>query len=871
MIPKRVFSTGLGVICGLFASQFQVSAQVLDFDATSEGPWSDVDRTTLTVPLVANGAIVLDGNVGSAEYGGFEGVNVVPGENAWILDWPADRAWDDADDSSFTYWLSHDDSYFYVGVAVKDDVVNSDDPNGSFWKDDAIEIVVDALNDRYDNNTDNSNDLYGGHIYINYEGRISVWDEAAGERTPGRWSTDVEFSYAEDGDIWAQGDEVAGGWNLEVRFHKRLFEDPVEGNKLRDGYRMGFNIGLDDDDQFGPGTNGSGERSQDLELQYFWANRLRLLGWNADEALDFSEQEIADGVHELWYDLGINSAGRLAHGGTGEVIFSMEGGGSTPAPVEPEPNPEPSPEPTPGAGEPVPAPSVVTSLDATKTQVALRLSEPPVIDGVLDVDESWSMAGGAAQNFWKVSYDEGLEDFFRGGVTGDSSMEPFDANDLQFNVYAGFDDENLYVAVEVTDDFVESDTVDAGSENGQTWQDDSIELFIDGDNSNFGERSTDGNPEVIDTGGQFVITPNNAYRHAEAGNPGFGPNEAWYAQADVTDSGWVGEFRISLDTIGNPSPGDVIGFTVGVNDDDFGGNAERQVLWVGSTHTESTYGNLILGERSYTAPLSESPVVDGTVDPAEYAGAQPIVLNLHTGSYHINVGNDEWDEGDHHLTAWVIHDEEAIYVAIDATDDIISTDSAEAGSEDGQTWQDDSVEIFFDVDDSNIVGRDQEYQYEGQFVLTPNGAYRDNEANNPQFGADADWFGAASETGNGYQLEFKINKATLGDIPDGVPMGFNISMNDDDGSNRKSQLNWNGAPHQEFSYGSLTLGGAAEAEPSSANVTISRSGDQIVLVWEGSGQLETAASVEGPWSAVAGASSGVSISTSDAASFYRVR
>ena len=60
-----------------------------------------------------------------------------------------------------------------MAADVKDDVLNSDDPNPQLWKDDSIEIVIDALNDRYDNNTDNSNDPYGGHSYLSYEGKFS--------------------------------------------------------------------------------------------------------------------------------------------------------------------------------------------------------------------------------------------------------------------------------------------------------------------------------------------------------------------------------------------------------------------------------------------------------------------------------------------------------------------------------------------------------------------------------------------------------------------------------------------------------------------------------------------------------------------------
>ena len=221
---------------------------ITTFDPTSTGPWSEVGRTTLMVPKVPNGSITLDGAASTQEYGGFREVTVTPGDNAWILDFPGDRTWDGPEDSSFSYWLAHDDENFYVGVEAKDDVVNSDDPNNSFWKDDAIEIVVDALTDRFDNNTDISMDPVGGHNYVNFQGRFSAWDEDAGAIGSQTWATGVNWRYGANEDVYGVGKQVAGGWQMEVRFGKRLFEDPTTGNKLRNGYRMGFNIGLDDDD-----------------------------------------------------------------------------------------------------------------------------------------------------------------------------------------------------------------------------------------------------------------------------------------------------------------------------------------------------------------------------------------------------------------------------------------------------------------------------------------------------------------------------------------------------------------------------------------------------------------------------------------------
>jgi hypothetical protein len=50
-----------------------------------------------------------------------------------------------------------------------------------------------------------------------------------------------------------------------------------------------------------------------------------------------------------------------------------------------------------------------------------------------------------------------------------------------------------------------------------------------------------------------------------------------------------------------------------------------------------------------------------------------------------------------------------------------------------------------------------------------------------------------------------------------------------------------------------------------------RSGNAIVLEWEGGGSLQTAPAITGPWSEVSGASSGVQIEASTGEAYYRVR
>ena len=234
---------------------------IFDFDQTAEGPWSDIEHTTSTAPKVPNGSIVLDGNITPEEYGGFAGTTVIGGIHGHINAWPADRSWNNPADSSFVFYLAHDDTWVYVAVDVKDDVVNTDNVPRQYWADDAIEIVADVQNDDYDVNTDNSADPYGGHLYFNYEGKTSDTVYPSGIKdTTGvqRWATAVDWTYGDgaDDDMFGFGKQVPGGWRTEMRFKKRLFEDPDLGNKLDNGFVMGFNIGVDDDDKRGPGLNG---------------------------------------------------------------------------------------------------------------------------------------------------------------------------------------------------------------------------------------------------------------------------------------------------------------------------------------------------------------------------------------------------------------------------------------------------------------------------------------------------------------------------------------------------------------------------------------------------------------------------------------
>ncbi len=294
-----------------------VFSQVVDFNEQTEGPWSDVENTTITVPKTANDSVALDGEVSAAEYGGFEGIEVIPGENAWILNYAEEKNWEGPEDASFTFYLTYDDTFFYVGVDAKDDVVISDDEPARFWADDAVELVIGPENNRYDYNTDSTPQDLGGHTYFNYEGQFSEWNL---DDTPNfrRWAISTEWSYGEEEEVFGVGQETDTGWVMEAKMHKVMFEDPDYGAEMVPGEIWDFNIGLDDDDGAG------------LALQYWWASRIRAQGFNPDnEYFDLlTEEEIEtrayldpDSPAAFWP---LNLAQPLSFASGGEIILGEQ-------------------------------------------------------------------------------------------------------------------------------------------------------------------------------------------------------------------------------------------------------------------------------------------------------------------------------------------------------------------------------------------------------------------------------------------------------------------------------------------------------------------------------------------------------------------
>ncbi len=390
--------------------------------------------------------------------------------------------------------------------------------------------------------------------------------------------------------------------------------------------------------------------------------------------------------------------------------------------------------------------------------------EPPIIDGILD-DAAWlhtAQGSGPGQNFnhqnmiIKIFPEIASDDPTQPGVL--DGEVPIDDTDLLYMVWMTYDDTYLYVAV-TTQDWDLLTAVEAGSEDGETWNDDSVELFFDG-NHNAVEGDVNDHPEEYETGGQFVLTANGARRDAEAGDPTFGEGDDadWYATVWDTDNfdGMNYEFRIKLSKIGNPQKGDTIGFNIAVNDSDTtSGVRDSQLLWVGAPHQESTYGDLIFGRREITIPLVTDPVViDGALDETAWSKAIRDYMNIHTCTF--NTGMLFTSLEDMSTEILLFHDTDYLYIAYDVTDDIVRADTGEPNSAGASIWNDDAAEIMIDGDISRTEGANIGWGASMKIMITPNNSINTADVFFYGESEEDDWFGKATETDKGYILEVKI-------------------------------------------------------------------------------------------------------------------
>jgi hypothetical protein len=476
---------------------------------------------------------------------------------------------------------------------------------------------------------------------------------------------------------------------------------------------------------------------------------------------------------------------------------------------------------------------IVTDANVAQTWTA------PVIDGA--VDSVWAGAGWYPINNVTI-----------GTVGG--------ASDLSGNWKAMWDSTNLYYLVEISDEALRTDSA-------STWDDDTIEIFIDADDSK--GTSYDGVNDF-----QYGLRYNDAtvYIGSNSVNDSTGVVHAWA----TISGGYRLEIRVPWSTLGVTPAGDgLIGTDVQVNDDDDGGSRDSKKAWFATNDNSwqdpSLFGTAVLttsiappGQASSPSPSDQATGIGTDTDLSWTAGSGATSHDVYFGSVSSPpfVGNqagttydpgtlgeattyywridevgeggttagDVWSfvtgssvctedycikaapsaptidgsvdsvwsqaptepianvingsvSGDSDLSGtWrAMWDSSRLYYLVEVTDDSLRNDSANA-------WDDDSVELYIDADNSKGSSYDGVNDFQYVFRWNDGTIHLGSSSASNTTGITFDMVAVSG----GYNFEVSIPWTTLGVTPGtGSLIGTDVHINDDDdGSSRDGKKAW---------------------------------------------------------------------------------
>ncbi len=386
-----------------------------------------------------------------------------------------------------------------------------------------------------------------------------------------------------------------------------------------------------------------------------------------------------------------------------------------------------------------------------------KTSVAPFIDGELDT-AVWHYVGETLA----IVMDSG------------DAEEPYDWFDLFGSFRMMFDDEFLYLWLEVQDDIINL---------GTNHEYDGVELYFDANYSqtegafdgeddlqlrfNVGEETTD----LIDVG------------YGAGTNWGFIKDGIDFVILDNGVDGWQLEAAIPLFDL-QLEPDLEFGFDLQINDADES-TRENMYRWWANDNMEwrdaSLFGTTklvssrVINDQWLEVPKGSAPTIDGAMAAGEWADAVCISGNrLDSGQNLFDHVEGWWDVRNWGYLKW---DDTNLYYYLKVWDDYYDYAEDEASN-----WEFDSVELFFDGNNSDTNPYDGEDDIQIRFNLGQEGT----ESIDAGYGTGTSWNWfkddvqyVVIETETGWDVEAAIPLADMQLVP-GVDIGFEWQLNDCD-------------------------------------------------------------------------------------------
>ncbi|MFL5300415.1 MAG: sugar-binding protein, partial [Anaeromyxobacteraceae bacterium] len=375
---------------------------------------------------------------------------------------------------------------------------------------------------------------------------------------------------------------------------------------------------------------------------------------------------------------------------------------------------------------------------------------------------------------------------FTPGVTVNGDVSEFTAQrialsgaalgaDVAADVRLAYDDDFLYASWAVKDAAI---VVNQGGRDGEVWNGDSVELFLDVAN----DKAAALDPSHF----HFLVNANGDLTD-ERGNAGAwdrGFTSGAIASAVRTSTGYAVELKVPWSGLGvAPCAGLVLGLDVAVNDVDQAGTMPKQVDWANlQRFAQPNRWNALrlspaVSGGTYIVHRASMPMaIDGNL--SEFARAPFVSLDAGAAA----AGSENA------TSARLLHDATYLYVGFKVKDALLRMNQ---GGRDGEVWNGDGVELLLDLLSTRTAAPDADDRH---LLVNAAGDLTD------EAGSAGGWLRgwtsnaavAVAGAPGSYTVEMAIPWATLGIAAPapGGEIGLDLANNDLDADGVLRQFDW---------------------------------------------------------------------------------